>query len=59
MDLETCIKGRRSIRAYTNEPVLKEQIETILEAGIWVPTGMHREPWKFIVIDDKQLIKYV
>ena len=59
MDLETCIKGRRSVRAYTNEPVSKEQIETVLEAGIWAPTGMHREPWKFIVIEDKQLIKYV
>lgn len=59
MELESCIKGRRSVRAYTDEPVSKEQIETVLEAGIWAPTGMHREPWKFIVIEDKKLIKYV
>ncbi len=59
MELDACIKGRRSVRAYTNEPVSKEQIETVLEAGIWAPTGMHREPWKFVVIEDKQLIKYV
>jgi nitroreductase len=58
MELEACIKGRRSVRAYTQEPVSKEQTEAILEAGTWAPTGMHREPWKFIVIEDKQLIKY-
>jgi nitroreductase len=45
--------------AYTNEPVSKEQIDTVLEAGTWAPSGMHREPWKFIVIEDKKLIKYV
>jgi len=59
MELESCIKGRRSVRAYTDESVSKEQIEAVLEAGIWAPTGMHREPWKFIVIEDKKLIKYV
>lgn len=59
MELEKCIKGRRSVRAYTDEPVSKEQIEAVLEAGTWAPTGMHREPWKFVVIEDKQLIKYV
>jgi len=59
MELDVCIKGRRSVRTYTQEPVSKEQIEAVLEAGTWAPTGMHREPWKFIVIEDKKLITYV
>ena len=59
MELDVCVIGRRSVRAYTNEPVSKEQIDTVLEAGTWAPSGMHREPWKFIVIEDKKLIKYV
>jgi nitroreductase len=59
MELDVCIKGRRSVRAYKDEPVSKEQIEAVLEAGIWAPTGMNRQPWKFIVIQNKQLIKYV
>ena len=33
MELDSCIKGRRSVRSYTNEPVSKEQIEAVLEAG--------------------------
>lgn len=31
MELDVCIKGRRSVRAYTSEPVLKEQIEAVLD----------------------------
>ncbi|MDR0470376.1 MAG: nitroreductase family protein [Nitrososphaerota archaeon] len=59
MELDVCIKGRRSVREYTQEPIAKEQIETILEAGTWAPTGMNRQPWRFIVIENKQLIKLV
>lgn len=59
MELDVCIKGRRSVRAYTTEPVSKEQIEAILEAGTWAPTAMYREPLKFVVIEDKNLIRYV
>lgn len=59
MELDVCIKGRRSVRAYTEEPVSKEQIQTILEAGTWAPTGMDRQPWKFIIIENKKLIKLV
>ncbi len=59
MELDQCIKGRRSVRAYTDEAVSKQQIEAVLEAGTWAPTGMNRQPWSFLVIEDKNLIKYV
>ncbi len=59
MELDVCIKGRRSVRSFTKEPIIKEQMEAVLEAGIWAPTGMAREPWRFIIIENKELIKYV
>ncbi len=59
MELDACIRGRRSVRAYTDEPVPKEQIEAVLEAGVWAPSGMDRQPWRFIVVEDKAVIKYV
>ena len=59
MQLDECIKGRRSVRAYTDESVSKEQIEAVLEAGVWAPTAHNRQPWKFRVIEDKKVIKYV
>jgi nitroreductase len=59
MELDVCIKGRRSVRSYTDESVSKEQVEAVLEAGVWAPTAMQREPCRFIVIENKELIKYV
>jgi nitroreductase len=59
MELDVCIRGRRSVRAYTEEPLSKEQIEAVLEAGTWAPTGMDRQPWRFIIIEDKKIIKLV
>lgn len=59
MELDQCIKTRRSVRAYTQEPVTKEQIEAVMEAGTWAPTGMGRQPWRFIIIENKDTIKLV
>ena len=59
MELDVCIKGRRSVRSFTDEPVSKEQVQAILEAGTWAPTGMNRQPWKFIIIENKKAIKLV
>ncbi|MCW3999431.1 MAG: nitroreductase family protein [Candidatus Bathyarchaeota archaeon] len=59
MELDVCIKGRRSVRAYTDQPVSKEHLDAVLEAGVWAPTGMGRQPWRFIVIENKELIRYI
>jgi len=59
MELDVCLKGRRSVRAYTAEPISKEQVDAILEAGTWAPTAMFHQPLRFIIIEDKELIKYV
>jgi nitroreductase len=59
MQLDESIKTRRSVRTYTDEPVSKEHLDAVLEAGVWAPTAMHREPLKFIIIENKELIKYV
>ena len=54
MELDDCIKGRRSVRSFTDEPVSKEEVQAILEAGTWAPTGMNRQPWKFVIIENKK-----
>jgi nitroreductase len=59
MELDDCIKGRRSIRSYTDDQVSKEDIESVVEAAIWAPSGMNRQPWRFIIIEDKKLIEYI
>jgi len=53
MELDACIKGRRSIRRYEEKPVPKEIIEKLLNAGISAPSGMNLQPWRFVVIENK------
>jgi len=51
------IRGRRTIRRYTDEDVTDEQIETLLEMAMSAPNRLNRQPWHFIVIRDKELQK--
>ncbi len=59
MQLDDCIKGRRSVRLYKEEAVPKDKIDAILEAGVWAATGMGRQPCRFIIVEDKAIIKFV
>jgi nitroreductase len=55
MDIFKLIKTRRSIRKFTKKPVADEIIEKIIEAGIWAPSGLNNQPWRFAVIRDSEL----
>ncbi len=41
---------RRSIRKFTADPVSRQDILTILDAGRWAPSGLNNQPWRFLVI---------
>ena len=47
------ILSRKSVRSYTDEPVRRSQLDTLLRAAMAAPTGRDMRPWKFVVIDDK------
>lgn len=44
---------RRSVRSFTEEPLEAADIEVLLEAGRWAPSGLNNQPWRFVVIEDK------
>jgi len=50
MELERAIKGRRSIRSYTEEPVPTELVRRVLEAGTWAPSAKNGQQWRFTVL---------
>lgn len=54
MELVDAIKGRRSIRKYTGEPVAREVIEEILEEAVWAPSGQNLQPWYFLALTQKE-----
>ena len=47
------IMTRTSIRQYTDEPVSKADIETMLRAGMAAPTAVNKQPWHFVAVTDK------
>ncbi|BBH21360.1 NAD(P)H nitroreductase [Paenibacillus baekrokdamisoli] len=50
MDVLEAIRTRRSIGKVKPDPIAKETIETILEAGVWAPNHRLTEPWQFFVL---------
>lgn len=60
MDFSEIVQKRYSCRAYDVERKLeREVIEEIIEAGRLAPSACNSQPWKFIVVDDKELIEKV
>ena len=50
------ILSRRSIRAFTDEPLTREELETVLECAIWAPSGMNMQSTKYVAVQDKELM---
>jgi nitroreductase len=47
------IYGRRATRAYLPRAVDEDTVRTLLAAAVQAPTAMHREPWRFAVVQDR------
>jgi nitroreductase len=54
-DMLDVLRKRRTVRRFTNEDVSDEQVDTIVEMGMYAPTYMNRQPWHFVVVRDKAL----
>ncbi len=50
------IVERTSVRRYKDQPVSDEIKEALCYAGMSAPSGVNRQPWEFIVVDDKSLL---
>jgi len=53
------IRTRRSVRVYKTGKVSDRQLETILEAARWAPSGANTQPWEFVVTRDRKKMKRV
>lgn len=49
------IKRRRSVRSYTSQPLTREQLEEIVSAAGYAPSGMNSQSWQFMVLTGEAL----
>ena len=51
-----CIRERRSIRKYDGRAVPGDIMEKIIMAGKYAPSAENRQPWKFVVVTNRDVI---
>lgn len=54
MDILDGIFTRRSIRQFTDQPVTENDVTEIITAGMWAPSGLNNQPWRFVIIRTKE-----
>ncbi len=50
------IKRRRSVRKFDSAKIPDEHMEQILEAARWAPSGANAQPWRFVVVTQKETL---
>ena len=51
------IAERRAVRSYETRRVPKDIIQKIIEAGNQAPSAMNSQPWRFVIVEDKEFHK--
>lgn len=51
------VESRRSVREFADRGVSKDDILRVLEAARWAPSNHNRQPWRFIVLQDRNQVK--
>ena len=57
MDVHECIRTRRSMRKYTDDPVPADKLQKVLEAVQWSPSWVNMQVWEVVVVDDPEVKK--
>ena len=51
-----CIMTRTSVRKFTDEKVKPCCVQKMLRAAMAAPTAVNKQPWHFVVVDDKEVL---
>jgi len=49
--------NRRSIRAYTEQPLTEDEIYTLLQCGVWAPSARNHQTTRYSVVTDPALLQ--
>lgn len=50
------IRNRRSTRIFQPEQIKDEELDVIMDAGIYAPSATNKQPWHFTVVQNKDII---
>ncbi len=56
-DFESLIMNRRSTRKFSGKPLEAVEVEKIMKAGLLAPSSKRKNPWQFVVVEDKEMLK--
>ncbi len=59
MDALEAIFTRRSVREYRSGKIEEGKIKILLDAAMSAPSARNRQPWRFIVIDDREVLNQI
>ena len=59
MEVYECIRSKLTVREFKADPVPKSVIVQILRGGRWAASARNRQPWNFIVIEDRKMLTQI
>ncbi len=59
MNAMDALLTRRSIRRYTEDPVPEPMMESLLRAAMSAPSAGNQQPWHFVIIADRAVLREV
>jgi nitroreductase len=54
--IEDLLRTRRSVRRFKPDPVPETLVERLIEGAITAPSASNKQPWKFLVVQNRELI---
>jgi nitroreductase len=54
--IEELFRARRSVRRFKPEPVPQALVERLLDGAVTAPSASNKQPWKFLVVENRALI---
>jgi nitroreductase len=58
-DVMAQIRKVRQVRQYRPDPVPEEVVAELLEVARWTGSSRNTQPWHFIVVDDRELLRRI
>jgi len=59
MDFNQLLEKRRSVRDFEDKTVPLEIIREIIDDSIKAPNASHKQPWSFIIVNNKEMMKRI